>query len=708
MSAKAKAQAPPPEQIAAELQRIDRRRVFSACAWIFAVALALRLIHLLQAREVPLFDILIVDGRQYEAWARRIAAGDWLGQETFYQAPLYPYFLALLKVCFGDGLWPVRIVQALLGAASCALLFLAGRNFVSHQVGVVAGALLAVYPPAIFFDGIVQKASVGGFIVVVVLWLLSRAQKAPNTSRFAALGVALGLLMLTREETILLVPALLAWIVVYFWNRSWSMRGLAAGAFVGGLALVLLPIGFRNYKVGGEFLITTSQAGTNFWIGNRPGADGRYAPLRPGRSDTSFERKDAVELAEIEMQRKLTSGEVSEFWRGQALAWISDEPLAWLELLARKTALLVNAYEVPDAEDQYFYEKHEPVMGLLSRFMHLGIVLPLCAAGLVLSASRRRELGVLALLLAVLCAGVVLFYVMGRYRYPIVPIAIVFAALALVQGWALMKVGAWKALLPAGIALVAMGIVSNWPIYGRDSQFAMSHVNAGAALASVDRIDEAIAQYKAALALDPDMPEGWSNLGVVYGRTGRMQEAVACFTRAVELRADDPRFRMRLGTALHMSGQTDRAVIELARSTELFPQDPEAWNNLRFIHVQRRDWSRAVDVARRGVAANPQDLGLNLALAWLLATCPDERLSAPDEAVRIATECVRATGGAYADPINALAAALARAGRFKDAHAQALEAVRIAERNGQNDQAAEIRARAELYAQDKPCIEGLP
>ena len=34
---------------------------------------------------------------------RRIAAGDWLGGEVFYQSPLYPYFLGALYTLFGDG-----------------------------------------------------------------------------------------------------------------------------------------------------------------------------------------------------------------------------------------------------------------------------------------------------------------------------------------------------------------------------------------------------------------------------------------------------------------------------------------------------------------------------------------------------------------------------------------------------------------------------
>lgn len=698
---------PRSDELARELALVERRRVLIAFVAIVTLALAARAVHLLEARAVPLFDLLIVDARQYEAWARRIAAGDWIGKDTFYQAPLYPYFLAVLKLAFGDGLWPVRIVQALLGALSCGLLFLAGRNFVTHRVGIVAGALLALYPPAIFFDGLVQKASIGGFLVVLVVWLVSRAQARPVGTRFVALGSALGFLLLTREETILLVPALLAWVAVRFRSSTWVTRGALAAALVGGAALVLLPVGFRNRAVGGEFVLTTSQAGTNFWIGNRPGAEGIYAPLRPGRSDTSLERGDAFELAEIEMGRKLSPREVSDFWFDQAFAWIRDEPLAWLRLLGRKAALLVNWYEVPDAEDQYFYERFEPLFATLSRLLHLGIVLPLCAAGMVLGWSRKRDLGVLAWMLAWLCAGVVMFYVMGRYRYPIVPFVLLFAALALVQGFALVRVGAWRALVPALAALGVAAVAANWPIYSRDAQIAMTHVNAGAALMAAGRLDEAEAQYEASLKLDPTAPEAWSNLGTLHGRSGRLPQAVECLQRAVSIRPDDPRFRMRLGTAYYMNGDTPRAVAELTRSTELFPQDPEAWNNLRFIFVATLDWPRAVDVARRGLAANPEDGGLALSLAWLLAVVPDEKLAAPGEAADLARRCLKAPSAPNPSALDALAAALARSGHFDEAREIAQSALREAERSGERDLVAGIRARLERYTAKQPWLEGL-
>ncbi len=60
---------------------------------IFAVALAVRLLHLWQMAATPYFSVLMGDARGYDAWAQRLAGGDWIGTDVFYQAPLYPYFL---------------------------------------------------------------------------------------------------------------------------------------------------------------------------------------------------------------------------------------------------------------------------------------------------------------------------------------------------------------------------------------------------------------------------------------------------------------------------------------------------------------------------------------------------------------------------------------------------------------------------------------
>ena len=205
---------------------VERRWAFVA---VFAVAFAVRLLHISQIRAAPFFAVLMGDSYGYDELAHRIAAGDWLGHEVFYQAPLYPYLLGVTYAIAGRSLLVVRIVQALIGSSSCVLLAPAGVRLFSPRVGLTAGVMLALYAPAIFFDGLLQKSTLDVFFICLALWILARtmnaepAEHAENTSSrrpertsslrapralrsmsFLWLGLAMGGLALTRENAFVL------------------------------------------------------------------------------------------------------------------------------------------------------------------------------------------------------------------------------------------------------------------------------------------------------------------------------------------------------------------------------------------------------------------------------------------------------------------------------------------------------------------------
>src|SRR6186997_2802714 len=98
--------------------KISDRPFLAKAGLIFAVALAVRLVHVWQLRATPFSEVLLGDAHGYDEWARRLAAGDWIGTEVFYQAPLYPYFLGLLYATIGSSVLAVRLVQAGIGAGS--------------------------------------------------------------------------------------------------------------------------------------------------------------------------------------------------------------------------------------------------------------------------------------------------------------------------------------------------------------------------------------------------------------------------------------------------------------------------------------------------------------------------------------------------------------------------------------------------------------
>src|SRR5438105_275913 len=108
-------------------------RTASILAGVGALALLLRCLYIWQIGHAPFVDLRIGDAAAYHAWAQDIASGSWLGHGVFYQAPLYPYALAVIYRIVGDGVTTIRLIQAVLGAGSCVLLAAAGMRLFGER-----------------------------------------------------------------------------------------------------------------------------------------------------------------------------------------------------------------------------------------------------------------------------------------------------------------------------------------------------------------------------------------------------------------------------------------------------------------------------------------------------------------------------------------------------------------------------------------------
>jgi tetratricopeptide (TPR) repeat protein len=552
-----------------------------AAALIFATALVVRLVHLWQIRSAPFFSVLMGDSHGYDQWAQRIAHGEWIGREVFYQAPLYPYFLGTIYAIGGRSFVLVRMIQALIGSASCALLGLAAARLFSKPAGIAAGVMLAVYAPAIFFDGLLQKSVLDVFFVCLALALISQTINTEHAKHedspswiWLWLGLAMGCLSLTRENALVFV------VVIVAWALTTHERLRHAAIFLVGLAIVLLPVAARNRLVGGGFFITTSQSGPNFYIGNNPHADGTYASLRFGRGAPEYERQDATELAEHALGRRLTPGEVSSYWTDQALAFITSRPGTWLTLMGRKVALLVNAAEMVDTESQETHAEWSWPLRIAGPVGHFGLLIPLALFGVVVSWPSRSRLWVLYAMTLTYGASVVLFYVFARYRYPLVPFLILFAA----PGVLALPDAVRRREVPGGVwtlvAIVGAAIVSNWPMLSTDFMRAVTETNLGTAFQADRRFDEAEAHYRRAIAIRTDYAPAFNNMGTALKAEGRLDEAVATYEQALRVQPDFPDAHYNLANALFEAGRTDEAIGHFESALRLMPGSVEAHNNL--------------------------------------------------------------------------------------------------------------------------------
>lgn len=666
---------------------------------IVALALGLRLANLYAIEGMASFYHPINDGRSYDEWAKRIAAGDWIGTEVFYQAPLYPYFLAVTQLVTGHDLWRIRLVQIALGGVGCGLLFLAGRRWFSPAAGVAAGLVAAVYAPAIFFDAQIQKAVLDFFFMCLLVYLLG-GRVRPWT--MIATGVVLGCFALTRENVVLFAPVIAVWLVVRLALEQMKKRAVAVALFLAGVAVVLLPVGIRNQRIGGSFLITTSQFGPNFYIGNHAGATGCYVPLRPGRSDPAVERVDATDLAQQAVGRALTPAEVSDYWASQAWAWIRGNPGAWGNVMVSKLLWLINAYEVPDAEDIYFHMEYSSVLRTLGRVLHFGVLAPLAVLGVLLTWKRWRETWLLHALLVTLALSILAFYVMARYRLPMTPILILFAGAGLVEAW---KKAKQSGVLSLDLVAVAAGLAAvpmNWHLIDRSSHSAMARSNMGSAYLLAGKFDDAAREFEEAIRQNPKLSTTYVNLSNAYWRAGRLDDSIESLRKARTLLPDDVEVGFDLGNALAERGDLAEAEPLIRAALSISHRRPDVYSSLGVLLVKQNRWDEAIETLRRGAAEHPEQVTILANLAWNLATCPVDRLRDGRTAVQLAEQLCMRTEARDPRALDILAAAYAETGNFEAAVVTEQRAVSLAAKQPDSKDAEEFATRLKLYQAKTP------
>lgn len=613
---------------------------FAVCGFAFIVRLA----YLFQIESFPLFYQLASDSRRYDDWARQIAAGDWLGRGVFYQAPLYPYFLGVLQAMLGHDLWLIRVIQILLGAVACGFLYLAGKTFFSRNAGIAAALILSVYAPAIFFDGLIQKTVMDNFFMTLILAFLGMAAVRPHWTKWLGIGMILGLLGLTRENALILMLVIPVWVWIQFRQHPLKLRLTWMAVFLAGVYLVLFPVGFRNLKMGGEFKWTTSQFGANFYIGNNPSANGRYAPLKSGHADPDFERQDAADLAEQAVGHSLLPGEVSAYWFRRALDYIRAQPLDWLKLMWKKWLMVWNARELEDADDIYLYQTGSWILKFLGCVSHFGLLAPLAAMGIVLTWKDRRKLWLLHLLLMTFAFSVAVFYIFGRYRFPMVPVLSLFAGSGLIEGYALIQARKLRPVF-TGVAagLIAFAFVQ-WPILGRPTASSAAYSNLGNALSKEGRFAEAVKIYEQALRLDPTDAVAHYNLGNVLIAQDKLNEAVRHFQEAVRIYPDYAEAHSNLGAAFASQSDFENAVREFRRALELSPSLAEARYNLGKILAKQGHPEEALDQFQKTLELNPNASEVHLQMGRVLAVQGyfDKAIHQFQEALRIQPESAEA------------------------------------------------------------------
>jgi predicted TPR repeat methyltransferase len=131
-----------------------------------------------------------------------------------------------------------------------------------------------------------------------------------------------------------------------------------------------------------------------------------------------------------------------------------------------------------------------------------------------------------------------------------------------------------------------------------DGASALHRYNLGLALRRLGHLERAAAAYRAALERDPSLVEAHNNLGNVLLAQGREEEALECFRALVRRFPDCGDGHYNLANVLADTGRIDEAATHYRRALELEPEKDVAWENLGRMLVAEGRSQQAAEVWR--------------------------------------------------------------------------------------------------------------
>lgn len=305
-----------------------------------------------------------------------------------------------------------------------------------------------------------------------------------------------------------------------------------------------------------------------------------------------------------------------------------------------------------------------------------------------------------------------------RYTYlPLIGIFLmaVWGAEELLGSW---RAPAWLGpALAAALCLASVAVTWTQLQYWKGSESLMDHAirvtsrnyvarnNYGAALRSRGRIDEALVQFREAVAirprnleaqnnvgealmqqghpgdampyflealrLKPDSPEAHANLGSALDKSGRSAEAVAHYRQAIQYRPAYAEAHVGLGATLAAMGQPDEGLRELFQGVRLKPEYADGQYGLGLVLAEMGRTAEAIEHFSEAVRLQPNDAAAHFNLGTALGA--QGQIEAAAQEFRTA---LRLRPGYAAAELN-LGKALAYLGQYQDALAHLTEALRL-------------------------------
>ena len=321
-----------PEGVTRSEMRRDRKVDWPIVA-VVAIAAIVRFGFGMAAMDGPVPATWITAGDQYSYWyyGDQIAHGHGYisytnGEATSYYPIGYPATLATVfwiqdhTPIPDDQPMAVALLHAAMGTTTVFFVWLIGRASLGRRLGLLAAAVVALFPNLIFNVPTYTLETAFVFWSTAALAVIAThdwSAGAPSRRRLVAFGTVLGLSVVTRPFSLPFVVGLALTMVAI---RAGWRRSLGAVAWTMlPVVLLLTPWTIRNASAMHSFVPVSTNLGDTACLDRSMKADGGFRWAVEGCADPS--------LPEAERSRKNL---------GKAVSFVTHHPAKEVELMGKR------------------------------------------------------------------------------------------------------------------------------------------------------------------------------------------------------------------------------------------------------------------------------------------------------------------------------------------------------------------------------------
>lgn len=384
-----------------------------------AAGLAAVVIYVLATRphtlagDEPEYHLQAVFFTQGKFWWSTTPFG--IPHSSMWKAPAYPAWVGFWYEVLGTSPLRVHMVQALLAPLTVALTWMLARRLFEPRVALASAWLVAFFPLAFEYYGLLFPEALA--VPLTVLVLLLTLNRDPTPKLALLVGVVLGISLLVRPNSFFLLAAIaVAWVIAAGLRRGAAMTALVLAVAVA----VVAPWTIRNYVVtDGGFVPISVQDGAAYGTFNEDSANDPELPY-------AFRPNPNVHPPPFDLSKPIDDAEVRSRFQDAAFDYISDHPFSVVEALYWNGIRRFWDLRPPSESlnEVRFQSRSRAVRGLGLAIYYA--LLPLAVAALW-RLRRRREIVLPVIALAVTASLTFIVVAATRYRAPLEPLIVILA-----------------------------------------------------------------------------------------------------------------------------------------------------------------------------------------------------------------------------------------------------------------------------------------